>query len=247
MSLPYIIVIPARMQSTRLPRKPLIDLEGKSLIQRTYEQCIKAVPTDLVYVATDSEEIKQHCEQLGMQVLMTSESCLTGTDRVAEVARAIDAEYYINVQGDEPLFNPDDITKTVALLQKHPGEIINGYAPIATEQDYRSASVPKVVFRPDGRLLYMSRSAIPGNKAESFRWAHRQICVYAFPKKALEAFSAVTEKTPLENQEDIEILRFLELGYEVRMVELSADSIAVDHPEDAERVREVLRRMAKPQ
>lgn len=247
MSLPYIIVIPARMQSTRLPRKPLIDLEGKSLIQRTYEQCIKAVSAKKVFVATDSEEIKQHCEQLGMQVVMTSENCLTGTDRVAEVARAIDAEYYINVQGDEPLFNPDDITKTIALLEKHPGEIINGYAPISSEQDYQSASVPKVVFRPDGRLLYMSRSAIPGNKAGAFAWAHRQICVYAFPKKALEAFASVTDKTPLENQEDIEILRFLELGYEVRMVELSADSIAVDHPEDAERVREVLRRMAKQQ
>lgn len=247
MSLPYIIVIPARMQSTRLPKKPLIDLEGKSMIQRTYEQCIKAVPAKLVYVATDSEEIKQHCEQLNIQVVMTAEDCLTGTDRVAEVANTIDAEYYVNVQGDEPLFNPDDITKTVALLEKHPGEIINGYAPISSVEDYQSVSVPKVVLRPDGRLLYMSRSAIPGNKAGAFAWAHRQICVYAFPKKALAAFSAVTEKTPLEKQEDIEILRFLELGYEVRMVELSADSIAVDHPEDAERVREVLRSLANQQ
>lgn len=243
MSTSFIIVIPARLQSTRLPEKPLIDLEGKSMIQRTYEQCLKAVQAEKVVVATDSQKIFDHCHERGMNVRMTSDHCLTGTDRVAEIAGLMEADYYINVQGDEPLFNPEDIAKTLDLIEKHPGEIINGYAPIDGEEDYRSASVPKVVLRPDGRLLYMSRSAIPGNKSGHFHHAWRQICVYAFPKKALLKFAAQKSKTPLEDQEDIEILRFLEMGYEVRMVELSSDSIAVDLPEDAERVRAVLRTM----
>jgi len=241
MSASFVIVIPARLQSTRLPEKPLIDLDGKSMIQRTFEQCTKAVPTEMVFVATDSEKIYDHCTERGMNVLMTSEDCLTGTDRVAEVAGQIEADYYVNVQGDEPLFNPEDIRKTLAVMDEYPGEIINGYTGIAREEDYRSASVPKVVLRPDGRLLYMSRSAIPGNKNGEFRQANRQVCIYAFPKKALLEFASRTMKTPLEEQEDIEILRFLELGYEVRMVRLSSDSIAVDHPEDADRVREVLK------
>lgn len=239
----FVIVIPARLQSTRLPEKPLIDLNGKSMIQRTYAQCKKAVDEDKIFVATDSKKIFEHCAELNMNVLMTSENCLTGTDRVAEVAQQIEVDYYLNVQGDEPLFNPEDIRKTIALLDNHDGEIINGYTAIRREEDYRSASVPKVVVRPDGRLLYMSRSPIPGNKKGNFVQAHRQICIYAFPKKALQEFAAQKEKTPLESQEDIEILRFLELGYEVRMVALSDDSIAVDHPEDAERVREVLKRI----
>jgi 3-deoxy-manno-octulosonate cytidylyltransferase (CMP-KDO synthetase) len=231
-----IIVIPARMQSSRLPGKPLIDIAGKTLIQRTYDRCIMAVPEEEIYVATDNVEIFKHCKQSNMQVVMTSENCLTGTDRVAEVAEQIEADYYINVQGDEPLMNPQDILDTIKAAEKYTGEIINGYAPI-NEEDYKSLTVPKVVIRPDGRLLYMSRSSIPGNKNGSFQKAWRQVCVYAFPKIALQTFIKEGKKTPLEAQEDIEILRFLELGYEVRMIPLSVDSIAVDVPEDVERVK----------
>jgi 3-deoxy-manno-octulosonate cytidylyltransferase (CMP-KDO synthetase) len=235
-----IIVIPARMQSSRLQGKPLIDIAGKTLIQRTYDRCIMAVPKEQIYVATDNAEIFKHCKQSNMQVVMTSENCLTGTDRVAEVAEQIEADYYINVQGDEPLMNPQDILDTIKAAEKYTGEIINGYAPIS-EKDYWSLTVPKVVIRPDGRLLYMSRSPIPGNKNGSFQKAWRQVCVYAFPKIALQTFIKEGEKTPLEAQEDIEILRFLELGYEVRMIPLSIDSIAVDVPEDVERVKQKLK------
>ena len=121
-----IIVIPARIQSSRLPRKPLIQIAGKSLIQRTYERCNLAVPKERIYVATDNSEIFKHCEQNDIQVLMTSENCLTGTDRVAEVAEQIEADYYINVQGDEPLMNPQDIIDTIKAAEKYNGEIING-------------------------------------------------------------------------------------------------------------------------
>ena len=99
----YILVIPARYQSSRFPGKPLIDIDGKSMIKRVYEQCVKAVDPSLIYVATEDQRIKEHCEKNSIQCLITSNNCLTGTDRVGEVAKMIEADYYINIQGDEPL------------------------------------------------------------------------------------------------------------------------------------------------
>jgi 3-deoxy-manno-octulosonate cytidylyltransferase (CMP-KDO synthetase) len=232
-----IIVIPARMQSLRLPGKPLIDINGQTLIQRTYNQCAKAFPKERIYIATDNIHIENHCKAENMQVIMTSKNCLTGTDRVAEVAEQIEADYYINVQGDEPLMNPQDILDTETAIQKYKGEVINGYAKVSDEYLYTALSIPKLVFRPDSRLLYMSRSPIPGNKTGDFETSWRQICVYAYPKSSLRDFVSHGKKTPLEAMEDLEILRFLELGYEVRMIPLSSESIAVDTPEDVERVK----------
>lgn len=232
----YVVAIPARLKSTRLPEKPLIDILGKSMIQRTYEQCVKAVSKELVYVVTDSNAIKNHCEERDMQVVMTSEECLTGTDRIAEFSDYVDAEYYINVQGDEPLINPLDISLVIQMIDVYPEEILNGYTRILEEDDYRSFSVPKLVFREDKRLMYMSRAAIPSNKKNVFDKAYRQVCIYSFPKKCLHAFRSQNVKTPVEDIEDIEILRFLELGYDVRMIEMSSESIAVDHVEDVEKV-----------
>lgn len=232
----YVIIIPARYKSTRFPGKPLVDIAGKSMLLRTYEQCLKAVEKELVYVATEDQRIVDHCNENGMNVLLTSDECLTGTDRVAEFAQKVKADYYINVQGDEPLFNPEDIKKIINAIDLYPGEILNGYCAINTEKQYKSVSIPKVVFRPSGALLYMSRSAIPGNKKSDFLKAWRQICIYAFPHHALEKFYHSKTKTPLEEIEDIEILRFLELNLEVRMIELSDESIAVDNPEDLNEV-----------
>jgi 3-deoxy-manno-octulosonate cytidylyltransferase (CMP-KDO synthetase) len=236
MAVSYITVIPARFKSSRFPGKPLIDLNGKSMIQRTYEQCLKAFPKKNIFVATENNEIKTHCELLGINVLMTSDSCLTGTDRIAEVSRIIDVDYYINVQGDEPLFNPEDLKKLLVEINKNEEQIINGYCPINDEEDFFSKSIPKVVMRPDGRLLYMSRSPIPGNKSGEFNLGYRQVCAYAFPRKPLIEFASRKIKTPLEFEEDIEILRFLELGYEVKMIEMSNDSIAIDNPQDVQKV-----------
>ena len=240
-----IIVIPARYQSSRLPGKPLIDLFGKSMIQRTFERCALGFAKDLIYVATDDERVQSHCQALGINSLMTSPNCLTGTDRVAEVAGMIDADLYINVQGDEPLFNPDDIGVICGAAAAHPGDVLNGFAEIESEEQFRSPTIPKVVMRPDGRLLYMSRGAVPTTKGLGLVKAWRQICIYAFPPAPLRAFANAPTKTPLEAIEDIEILRFLELGYDVRMTPLSAHSIAVDTPEDADRVRETLRRQSQ--
>ena len=231
-----ILVIPARYQSTRFPGKPLIDLAGKSMIQRVFEQCAKAYPAEKIYVATEDERILTHCKALGIQAILTSDECLTGTDRLAEVALQIDADYYINVQGDEPVFNPNDITALLNVLPSFEGSILNGYCAIDTVEDYKSVSVPKVVFRQDGRLLYMSRAAIPGNKKNNFNVGYRQVCIYAFPKTALLAFKSKGVKTPFEEEEDIEILRFLEMGYEVQMIKMSTDSIPIDNPEDIKKV-----------
>ena len=232
----YCVIIPARYQSTRLPGKPLTDLCGIPMVVRTYQQCVKACPAEKVYVATDDERIREICEINGIQVIMTSSECLTGTDRIAECTKYIDADVFINVQGDEPLFNPKDLEVLISNLKKYPGEILNGYCEIDEENLFRSGSIPKVVFRPNGRLLYMSRAAIPSNKVQGFEKAWRQVCAYAFPREALKDFSSVSHKSRLESIEDIEILRFLELGWEVQMLELSSDSIAVDNPDDIQRV-----------
>ncbi|MFJ3052278.1 3-deoxy-manno-octulosonate cytidylyltransferase [Pseudomonas nitroreducens] len=228
----YAVIIPARYQSSRLPGKPLVQLNGVPMIVRTYRQCLKACPAERIHVATDDDRIREVCEQHGISVLMTSSQCLTGTDRLAECAQQLDADIFINVQGDEPVFNPDDLRRMIEACRQWPGEVLNGYCAIDEEAQFRSTSTPKVVLRPDGRLLYMSRATIPGTKSNEFVRGWRQVCLYAFPRESLAAFAACDGKTPLESLEDIEILRFLELGWEVRMLELSQDSIAVDNPED---------------
>jgi 3-deoxy-manno-octulosonate cytidylyltransferase (CMP-KDO synthetase) len=149
-----------------------------------------------------------------------------------EVAQNTKAEVYINVQGDEPLIKPSDIQIVLKAAENNPHAIFNAMCSIVDEKDFRSPNVPKVVARPDGRLLYMSRAPIPTNKAHEFKGAMKQVCIYAIPREALLAFGRHSKKTPLETTEDVEILRFLELGHEVRMLPVSGSSIAVDTPEN---------------
>lgn len=236
----FSIVIPARYESTRLPGKPLIDLNGKPMVVRTYEQCAKVVSSKQIFVATDDARVQKVCEQNGIQVVMTSNQCLTGTDRVAEAAEHVPGDVVINVQGDEPVFNPEDLQVLIQALDHYPSEIINGYCEIQNEEQFRSASTPKVVFAENGELLYMSRAPIPTDKKAGFKKAFRQVCAYAFPRAALKVFASVSQKTMLEEIEDIEILRFLELGWKVRMIPMSDKSVAVDHPVDAELVKKVI-------
>jgi 3-deoxy-manno-octulosonate cytidylyltransferase (CMP-KDO synthetase) len=242
--LKFVVVIPARYQSSRFPGKPLVDLCGQSMLQRVWGQCIKALPADDVYIATDDKQIFEHCEKNGMQVVMTSNSCLTGTDRVYDASKQIEADIFINVQGDEPLIEPDDILQVLSASARQPNSIINAMCEINSESDFYSSTVPKVVTRPDNSLLYMSRAAIPTDKQHKFQSANKQVCIYAFPKSSLQKFASINEKTPLESIEDIEILRFLELGYEVSMVTVSAASIAIDIPEDVARVEAILNEYA---
>lgn len=238
------VVIPARYQSSRFPGKPLAMIAGTSLIKRVWAQCARAIDAAHVYVATDDIRIANHCESFGANVIMTSDQCLTGTDRLAEVASKVEAKIYVNVQGDEPLIDPKDIHAVIEAFTSDPRNVVCGMCPIVSPDDYESRTVPKVVTRPDGRLLYMSRSPIPGTKTAAFVGAMKQVCIYAFTKTHLESFASQQAKTPLEKIEDIEILRFLETNWDIRMVEVSGSSIAVDVPADITRVEEALRLMA---
>jgi 3-deoxy-manno-octulosonate cytidylyltransferase (CMP-KDO synthetase) len=232
----YAVVIPARYQSSRFPGKPLVDILGKPMIQHVWERCVDAVGAELVYVATDSKEIQLAVEAFGGQVVMTSSECLTGTDRLAEANVTLKRDFLINVQGDEPLINPDDIVRVIKRYQDCPEQIVNAMAAIHSEEEFRSNSVPKVVASKSGRLMYMSRAAIPTTKELAFEGSFKQVCIYAFSAVHLAFFASSGEKTPIENLEDIEILRFLENDIPVQMVEVDSASIAVDFPEDVERV-----------
>ena len=227
----WAVIIPARFQSSRFPGKPLVDIRGKSLIRRVWDQCIDAVGPDQVIVATDDLRIANHVAGFGAAYEMTSPDHLTGTDRIWEVVDRLDLEYAINVQGDEPLVDPDVIRQIGDRTRQSRTRVVNAMAPIASDERMRSVNVPKVVCAPDGRLLYMSRSPIPGSKDGGPVAASYQVCVYGLPRELLQRF-VNADRTPLECAEDIEILRFLELGIPVTMIQVDHGSIAVDTPED---------------
>jgi len=224
----YYLIIPARYNSKRFPGKPLVDICGTPMIIRTYNQCKKVVPESKILIATDDLRIKKVCEKKHINVIMTSKKCLTGTDSIAEVAKKFKADFYLNVQGDEPLCNPADIKKLLKAAKKNPKTIINGYTEIKDKKLFYSGHIPKVVFRKDGRLLYQSRAPIPTTKEKKFVKSWRQVCIYSLPYKSLTVFKSVNKKTPLESLEDCELLRFLELGYDVKMIKMSDKSISVD-------------------
>lgn len=224
----FIIVIPARYNSSRLPGKPLIKILGVPMLLRTFNQCKKVVPTEKIFVATDDKRILNLCKNNKINCILTSKKCLTGTDRVHELSKKIKVDFYINVQGDEPLCNVADIKKLIKTAKKFPQKIINGYTKINDKKSFFSRNIPKVIFRKDGRLLYQSRAPIPNNKKDKFVNAYRQVCLYSYPYKALKDFSKSKKKSQFEKIEDIEILRFLELGHHVHMIKMSNQSISVD-------------------
>jgi len=186
------------------------------------------------------KQIEDHCIKNGMQVVMTSDNCMTGTDRVVEVANQLDFDVFINVQGDEPIIEPADILSVIHECQSKPGIVVNAMAQIRTKEEFLSPNIPKVVATESGQLLYMSRAGIPGNKSLGFSGGMKQICIYGFPRKALEYFGESQTKTKLEWIEDIEILRFLELDIPVHMIEVTGGSFSVDTPADLEKVRQLL-------
>ena len=241
----YYLVIPARYNSKRLPGKPLMDICGIPMIIRTYNQCKKIVDKSKILIATDDKRIQKVCEKEKIKVVMTSKKCLTGTDRIAEVAKRFKADFYLNVQGDEPICNPVDIKKLLITAKKYPKTIINGYTAIKDKELFFSGHIPKVVFRKDGRLLYQSRAPIPTTKNKKFVKAWRQVCIYSLPYESLKVFKSVKKKTTLEQLEDCELLRFLELGLEVKMIKMSNKSVAVDTKKDLIKVRRLIRNKKK--
>lgn len=234
------LVIPARFASTRLPGKPLIKILGKSMLQRTWERCCQAIDSSDVFIATDCLRIQSHVTDFGGQVVMTPDECLTGTDRVAEANKELLYDIVINVQGDEPCVDPCDIRKIKRAALCHPETVLNGFGVIEDENEYRSNTIPKAVMDSRSNLLYMSRSPIPGSKSSEFVFAHKQVCIYAFPQKSLNLFGCKKRKSINERIEDIEILRFLDNQHPVIMIELSGKNIAVDVEEDVKKVEAFL-------
>ena len=237
----FILIIPARLESTRLPKKLLINIEGISIIQRTYNCALKAIKDKKkIIIATDSELIKNHCEEFGANVLKTSKDCLTGTDRIAEVSERIEANQYINLQGDEPIFPTEDLNLFINEAIKKPEEIHTAITKIKSDLDYRNLSIPKMVFSKSKRLLYSSRAPIPSNKHGYFKVGFKHVCVYAFNKNHLKEFKKFGRKSFFENQEDLEINRFLELDFVVNCIELKKGGKAVDTKKDLEIVKKII-------
>tara|TARA_Y100000590_G_scaffold138186_1_gene158185 strand:+ start:18000 stop:18722 length:723 start_codon:yes stop_codon:yes gene_type:complete len=236
-----LIVIPARYSSSRFPGKPLKKINNKSMLKMVWMKCAKVFEKDKIIIATEDQRIVDHCNNEGMKVILTSNKCKTGTDRVYEVSKKINADIYINVQGDEPMISSGDIKKFISFAKKNSGCVINAMTSIKNKEDYLNYNIPKVVTNNKSELLYMSRSPIPGNKEIEFIKANKQVCIYAFPKVALKRFGESRKKTKLEKIEDIEILRFIEMGYKVKMIKTKRGSYSVDTPKDLRRVRGILK------
>ena len=232
-------VIPCRFQSSRFEGKPLALIGSKPMMWHVYQQALKASSIDEVYIATDHQGIGAKCDELGMKWIMTSGEHLTGTDRVAECARKLEADVIVNVQGDEPFILPESIDAvTKALLESKISGLAatNGYGVIVTEEDVMDQGVVKVVFSASQLALAYSRLPIP----LSFRKAsthYRQLGLYAFHRDALEFF-AHSSQGPIEESESVEMYRFVEHDRPVLMVGVEESGIAVDTPADLFKARQ---------
>ena len=232
------VVIPARYKSSRFPGKPLAKIIGKEMILHVAEAAEKAINRNDIYILTDDERIREIVQKNNFNCLITSKNARTGTDRIAEVINYLNYDYFINVQGDEPLVNPSDISKCIELKIKNPSIVVNGFAPITNWEDFYSTNIPKVIVDKQNYLIYMSRSQIPGFKSisKSLSGLKRQVCIYGYNKNDLNFIKKNQNKGFLEEREDIEILRFIENGRKVLMYECDSTSISVDVPNDIEKV-----------
>jgi 3-deoxy-manno-octulosonate cytidylyltransferase (CMP-KDO synthetase) len=240
-------IIPSRIGSVRLPRKPLHLINGISLIERVYKKAIESQWLKEIYIATDSEEIKEHAEGFGAKVIMTSPDLPTGTDRIYSAYQKIGKEYDVifNIQGDEPLLDAKDLDNLFIRLANSLCHIGTLTKRIETVSDLDNDSIVKVVTKTDNEALYFSRSSIPfvrGNEKENWLkeqtfWKH--IGIYAYRSEILEKFTQLPQ-TDLELSESLEQLRMLQNGYKILCVETNNEYVAIDTPEDVERVKSLL-------
>lgn len=238
-------LIPSRYASVRFPAKSLALIAGKPMVLHVLEAALAAKRLDRVAVATDDERIAGVVRSAGGEAVMTSPSAASGTDRLAEAARAVPGDVYVNVQGDEPLMDPRNIDRAVAALLEAPGrEIASVWVPL----DAAEASDPnavKVAVAADGRALYFSRAPIPFPRgaAPAYR---KHLGLYAYRASTLQRIAALAPST-LEKSESLEQLRWLEAGYSIWMAEAAADSIGVDTPEDLARAEMWMRKAMEAQ
>ncbi len=237
-----IAVIPARYESSRFQGKPLAEICGKLMIERVYLQAKKVVEFKDVYVATDDKRIFNACKERDINVVMTSTTHRTGTDRVGEVAEKIPADLYVNIQGDEPLIEPETIKKAILPFLENPNtdiQVTNLMTEIHEPVDLINFTVPKVIAAEDGRGIFLTRSAAPFPKGNINTKYYKQVCVYGLRPEALKFYCDYGKKhgkAKIEAIEDIEILRFIENGYHVHYLEVDSQTVAVDTPNDLQRV-----------
>jgi 3-deoxy-manno-octulosonate cytidylyltransferase (CMP-KDO synthetase) len=235
-----IAVIPARLASTRLPRKMLREIAGKPLVGWVYEAVRSSPLLADVIVATDSEEILEVCRQHGWSARMTSTNHRSGTERVHEVSNSVAADVYANVQGDEPLVRPEQIA-TLLDVMKDPAVQVGTVKTPCPPEDIDNPNAVKVVTAPGGRALYFSRATIPFDRDGTAPRYFKHLGLYAYRKSALDLFVSQPESI-LEKSERLEQLRFLENGISIYVGETPYDSVGVDTEEDLRRVAEILRK-----
>jgi len=235
-------IIPARLAATRLPNKPLLDIAGKPMIQWVYERANRSHFLGQLIVATPDEEIRQCVESFGGQAIMTSSEHRSGTDRLAEAARYLDADIVVNIQGDEPMLEAEAIDILVQAMLNSPDIPMSSLmCPLRSKQEEDDPSVVKVVTDCQGFALYFSRARIPYPRCAEAVQVWKHIGIYAYRRNFLIKFAAL-EPTPLEKAESLEQLRALENGYRIKMVETCFSPTSVDTPEDLDRVRQLLGR-----
>ena len=233
-----IAIIPARLASTRLPRKMLREIAGKPLVGWVYEAVRSSQLLSDVIIATDSEEIMEACVKQGWNARMTSSTHRSGTERVHEISNSIAADVYVNVQGDEPLVRPEQIAALLDVM-KDPAVQVGTVKTPCPREDMGNPNAVKVVAAPDGRALYFSRATIPFDRDKTEPRYFKHLGLYAYRKPALDLFVSQPEST-LEKTERLEQLRFLENGIAIYVGETPYDSIGVDTEDDLQRVAKIL-------
>lgn len=245
-----VIVIPARYDSTRFPGKPLALLKGKPVIQHVYENSKKAVLADEIIVATDSETIFEKVLAFGGRAVMTDKNHVSGTDRVAEVAKSLDCDIIVNVQADEPLIKPEMIDEVIGLLYDKKADMGTLVRKIERAEDIIDPNIVKAVFDSEGFAFYFSRAPIPYHRDE---WRdlssvqrsavssqlYKHIGIYSYRRDVLLRLTEM-EPTRLEEIEKLEQLRALENGFKIKVKETLSETIGVDTPQDLEKVEKWL-------
>jgi 3-deoxy-D-manno-octulosonate cytidylyltransferase len=238
-----VAMIPARYDASRFPGKLMADLDGKSVILRTYQATVATQLFSEVYVVTDSEIIKDEIKNNGGKVIMSMEQHESGSDRIAEAAENIDADIIINVQGDEPFTQIDTLEKLLAVFKADTKKEIDLASPMKRLKDHVLIQNPnnvKVIVDQKNFAIYFSRSPIPYPRNQDIEIPYfKHIGIYAFRKQALLDFKK-TPMTPLESAEKIECIRYLETGKKIKMVEIDHVGISIDSPEDLQMAKEYL-------
>lgn len=232
-------IIPARLASTRFPNKPLAKILGHSMIEHVYRRAETAKYIDELYIATCDDEIAKKTREFGGKTIMTSSSHTRGTDRVAEAARKVKADIILNIQGDEPLVDPEALDGGIMEIKnKSDIQCVNLVTPINNWKFFIDHNIIKATLDKNNRILYFSRLPIPSSTKEDFKAAFKQIGIYIFRKEFLLQFSNWKE-TSLEMAEKIDMLRILEHGFPIGAF-YTKDMVSVDTPEDLFFVEEIL-------